>query len=467
LYIAAVLKKDYCVKVYDPYPSESVEAIVQQIDDFGPDIVGLSVLTSYKYRAKDIIRGIRDRLRDVKLVIGGPHPTALPQESLDYFDVDFAVRGEGEETMKELCDAVIHGRDVEDVKGITYKQGKRIIQNEARPLIQNLDDVPFPAREFLDFEKYLFPPGIIRGQWSERSTTLISSRGCPFRCIWCGTRNVFGKSVRRRTVRNTIEEIEHLIDRYRIDTIWFVDDTFTLSSSWVQEFTAEIIRRRIKFRWGCQSRADTLTEEMARGMRKAGCIQLDFGIESGSKKVLRVIKKDIDLQRVKETFAMTRRLGFQRLATFMIGNPEETLSDIEESYCFAKEIRPDFVSCFYATPFPGTELMAMAQRGDWIKDPDYSTSGLKSSPMMLIDLDANTLRKLRARMEARFMFGSHLRFLVNPNHLCKILALVLRYPTGIVQAFAVFARTMSVNDSAFRFLLHYAAARQRSWRKHE
>lgn len=468
LYIGAVLKHSHDINVYDPYPNATVEEIVKQINSFNPDIVGVSILTSYSHRAKDIIKDIRNRLNDVKIVIGGPHPTALPQQSLDYFNADFVVYGEGEETMKKLCDAIACGKDLKNVRGIVYRDGKEIIQNEPRPLIQNLDTLPFPARELLEFEKYLFPPGIIRGQWSERSTTVITSRGCPFRCIWCGTQNIFGGSVRRRSVENTIGEIEYLINRYRIDTIWFVDDTFTLNSSWACKFTDEIIRRGIKFKWGCQSRADTLTEEIAKSMRKAGCIQIDFGIESGSEKVLRAIKKNLDLQKVKKTFAMTERLGFQRLATFMIGNPEETLSDIEKTYRFAKEIKPDFVSCFYTTPFPGTELMEMAQRNNWIKHSDYTTSGLKSSPMMLINLDADTLKKLRAKIEKPFIFRSYLKFLMNPNYICKVLTLLLYYSVGILKVFATSVKsinTTTFNDLIFKFLLYYSEAKQKRQRK--
>lgn len=163
--------------------------------------------------------------------------TVLPKESLIDFGADVGVIGEGEYTMFELCNSLKHNAEWRDIAGIVFmdKNGKIVI-TAPRAYIDNLDELPLPARHLLNFEEYLIPPGMIRGYWFERATTVMTSRGCPFTCIWCGSQCTFGRKVRYRSINNVMLELESLIEKHAVDCVWFVDDTFTLKNDLVLEF---------------------------------------------------------------------------------------------------------------------------------------------------------------------------------------------------------------------------------------
>lgn len=459
LYIGAVLEKEnFDVRIFDPLPND--EEDIKKIIDFQPDIIGMSILTTYVNRAKHIILILRKHLRSSLLVIGGVHPTALPEESLNFFEADFVVVGEGEITMKELCFRLKQKQPPEDIKGIVYRKDGLIIKTGPREPIQNLDELPFPARHLIEFEKYLFPPGVIRGYWSERCTSLMTSRGCPFQCIWCGTQNIFGHKVRRRSVDNVIREIELLQRDCKIDAIWFVDDTFTLDKKWLLGFCNKLIERRINLKWGCQAHVTTINEEMVDVMKKAGLVQLDFGVESGSEKVLRALKKGSTEKAIRNAFYITKKSGVRRMATFMFGNPGEEIEDIKKTFKLAKEIKPDFVSSFFLTPFPGTELMGMAKDKGWLTSEDYSVGGLKKEPMLEINFSIKELRRIRRSFQRQFLVTNFLKSFANITYLFKMMTLVLHYPKGIIKGFSAFFKTWVFDDFVFAFLVYYAEKRQ-------
>ncbi len=459
-YLGAVLEKEnFDVRIFDPYPDDDVD--IEDIIDFQPDVIGVTILTCYVPRAKHIISLIKGRLKSVKVIVGGVHVTALPEESLEFFEADFAVFGEGEFTVSELCTRLRDKEPSEDIKGLTYRRNGQIVRTEPRPQIQDLNELPLPARHLVNFDNYLFPPGVIRGFWTERCTSVMTSRGCPFQCIWCGTQTIFGHKVRRRSVDNVILEIESLQENYNIDSIWFVDDTFTLNKKWILEFCNKLIDKKIKLVWGCQSHVTTIDEEMLVIMKRSGLVQLDFGVESGSNKVLKALKKNSSEDSIKKAFDMTKRLGIRRMATVLFGNPQEEKEDIEKTFKITKEIKPDYVSSYFITPFPGTELMNMAKENKWLTGTDYDTLGLKKEPMMKINFSRDELYDFREKFQALFAWTNFFNLFFDLSYMPKLVGVMLRYPRGILKGVRTFLKTKVIDDFAFDFLIYYAGEKQK------
>lgn len=462
LYIAAVLEKEgYKVQVFDVFSHEEKE-FVEKLVKFKPDLIGLSVSTTQLTHAKRISNILRKKLPETSIVCGGVHVTALPSESLKELNADFAVVGEGEYTMLDLCDKLESGNSLHKVKSLVYKKNGEIVQNERRELIENLNELPFPARHLLDFEWYLIPPGSIRGVWLKRATTLITSRGCPYRCIYCGSNLIFGRKVRRRSVENVIAEIEYIEDVYKIDGMWFLDDTFTLNKKWAIDFCRKLRKNKIDLTWGCQTRVNAVSEDLLVEMKKSGCIQLDVGVESGSEKILNVLQKDTNPIQIKNTFSIAKKVGVRTMASFMIGNPEETIEDIIKTRELAKKINPDFTFFFFTTPYPGTKLNKMAIENHWIRDANYSNWLIRQTetPMMEINFTWNELTKIRSGLQNNFVFRNYISTLKNPSYVLNFLLLSLKYPKGLITGFKKAMKSKRFDDAIYALLEEYRRKRK-------
>lgn len=459
LYIASVLERNgFQVSVFDVHPYDDRD--IPSLLSYDPDIVGMTVLTDYLSRAKHIAGVIRKNISESLFVVGGVHVTVQPEQSLRELDAHVGVIGEGEYTMLRLCHHLANSSDWRDTRGIVFRDANgRIINTAPRPYIQDLDKLPHPARHLLQFENYLVPPGIIRGHWSERSTTVMTSRGCPFNCIWCGSNCTFGRKVRYRSVDNVLDELELLVRDYSIDTIWFCDDTFTLLKDRVLEFCENILARNIKLNWGCQAHIKTADEEMFKAMKKAGLVQLDFGVESGSNKVLKSLKKKSDAESIQRAFKIAKRAGVRTLATFMFGNPSETEEDIEATFKLAKSINPNFVSSYFLTPYPGTELMQMIEANKWIIMDNRSSYGLKTRPMLQIYFSTEELIDIRKRFQRVFVLRNFFSIVFNPVYLIRMTLLMCQYPGGFLKGIRRFMKTLVLDDFLFEFLNYYVEKR--------
>lgn len=433
LSIASVLNADGIeVKVWDPGLDD--DDFFSEISKFQPNVIGISVLTAQYQRAKEIIQILRKKLPQAFYVCGGVHVSALSDKSLVGLDVDAVVVGEGEFTMLELCKLIQDNRNWRGVKGLVFRTNSKIKRNAPRPLIGNLDAIPFKGRKFLSssFEWYLMPPGVLRGMFHPRTTTMMTSRGCPYNCIFCASKVIFGHQIRRRSVTNVIDEINYLKQRYAVKGVWFLDDCFISDRAWCEDFCLSLKRNKLNITWSCQARVGHLDEELVRLMITAGCAQLELGIESGSDKVLSALSKGTNVQMIKRKFDFLKRLPIRIAGTFMIGNPEEGIGDIMATYRLAQTLKLDYVQFGICTPYPGTPLYYMAKKKGWLGDDiDFNhnwSEHFTSSPVMSVGLNAQDLLALRAKFQNHFICGNY-------KH---IISGFLTYPKGMFLLFRAF-----------------------------
>lgn len=360
-YLAAVLENRHKIRILDlSLYTESDAALIQTLKNFEPDIVGVTCYTPFYSSAMNVASLTKKYNPNILVVVGGPHPTILPETCLNE-NVDFVIRGEGEQTFPELLDSLEKSNEFEEIKGVSFKKNGKIIHNENRPYIEDLDSLPFPARHYLDLEKY------VDRMEGKRFTTMLTSRGCPYNCTYC-CKNIVGKRWTPRSPENVILEIEEIINKYNFRYIHFHEELFTFRKEWVKKVCELLITKNLNITWSCSSRVDLVTPEILQLMKKAGCIYISYGVESGDEQVLKSLKKGITIEQVRKAFKYTHKAGITTRAYFMIGVPEDTPETIQKTINLALEIDPDYAQFSIATPYPGTELWDIAKREGMLKD---------------------------------------------------------------------------------------------------
>jgi anaerobic magnesium-protoporphyrin IX monomethyl ester cyclase len=367
-YLASYLREniDCEISILDcEVMSISFKQIAEHIRNFNPSIIGITSPTPAFDHILRIAKIAKKVNPNITVILGGPHPSALPSDSIKDKNIDFLVLREGEITFKELIENITSGKkDYKSINGIVYKDKGKVFFTNPRPYIENLDELPFPARDLLDIDKYCSAP--TKKLSSFRTTSLLSGRGCPYNCIHCVSNCLWARKFRVRSPNNIVDEIELCVKKYKIREFNFYDDTFTINESQVLGVCNEIRKRHLKISWICFSRVNTLTRTMVRAMKKAGCKKISFGLESGSQKILDIMRKNGTLEMARKAVNMVNKEGLEVHASFMIGNVGETKKTVARTIKFAKSLKLDNATFFITIPYPGTDLYTLAVKKGYI-----------------------------------------------------------------------------------------------------
>ena len=366
--LAAVIEKaGYNISLMDPYNHKhTLEEAAQNIIRQDPDIVGITAHTWNRFQAINLIKHIKAQIHPL-IVAGGPHFTLTAEDALDKIpEVDVIVRGEGEITFLELVRTFEKQGDFKHILGISYRDSEgTIIENPLRPGIEDLDSIPWPAWHLLDVGRHYQKP-LDKVTPPIPAIGVMSSRGCPSKCTFCAA-PVLNNRIRWRDPVQVVDEIEFVHDTYGYQGIWFWDDTFNLNKTHCERICHEILRRKLNIRWDAPVRIGSMDEELLKLMKKAGCISLGYGVESGSPKVLRKIKKGTsDIDRYRQIIKASADMGFHVKTYFIVSHPEETLEDLHMTIGLMKEFRdygPNVHLMYgFSLPYPGTELELEARQ---------------------------------------------------------------------------------------------------------
>lgn len=394
-YMAAVLEKNgYDVNVLDSSALElTYDEIGEEIIKRNPDIVSISALTPTIGVALDTADKIKQVKPDTTVVLGGYHPTFEYESVLSEPSVDVVIRGEGEYTFLELVQTIEKDEDLKNVKGLAFydEDDNTLVVTEDRPIITNLDELPFPAFHLFPMEKYKLL------NIATNVATIITTRGCPMQCSFCSSAALHGHHLRRRSYENVCDEIELRLRNQKVNTIAFMDDTFTLNRKFVRDFCAEIKRRNLKFWWGCTSRVDTLDEDLLQTMKDAGCITLFIGVESADQQILEKMNKNITVSKTENAFKLARKVGIRTVASCVIGMPEDTKKSIQQTIDFVKKLNPNYALYSLATPYPGTRFYNETFKKNLIQINDWSKYTLIDPVLQTIDCSSEELRNLQKK----------------------------------------------------------------------
>lgn len=390
-----------------------------------PDLVALTALTPTIGRALETAQVVKETLPDPIVVMGGYHPTFNFIETLEDENVDIVIRGEGEYIMLNLVQALENQSSLHDVKGIVFedKNSKEIVVNPEAPLIQDLDELPFPALNLLPMKKYRLL------DMDTHMTTMITTRGCPMQCSFCSSAAMHGKKIRERSVENIVDEIEYLKTNYDIDTIAFMDDTFTLKKRKVMAICDEILKRNIEIMWGCTSRVDTLDEKLLKKMKESGCITIFIGVESADQQQLDNMCKNTTIAKIENAFKIAHKLKIRTIASVALGMPGDTKEIMNKTVKFVHKLKPNYAIYSLATPYPGTRFYKEAFEKNLIKIKDWSKYTLITPILETIDCSLNDMRKIQAKAFMKFYLRPHYiirQFLQDGPYLLKTIFGVIK-----------------------------------------
>jgi anaerobic magnesium-protoporphyrin IX monomethyl ester cyclase len=355
-YIASYLIKygEHEVQLYEPEAQGLIMDDIQKIViEFKPDIIGITCSTANFTRAIAMAQLCRDS-SGARIIFGGVHVSAIPEFIMsEYGDlIDSVVVGEGEETMLELVDAYMNNSDIGTIKGIVYKKQDKIVRNEYRPFIENLDKIPFPARHLIPQD--LFVPNMHNARY-RKCQTILTSRGCPFNCSFCAARIVSGKQYRMHSADYVLEEMQMLKTDYNARQLLITDDTFTINHPRLEAVCEGMIDKKLNLKWFCFAQVTTVNKELLNLMKKAGCYSIGFGLESSNKEILQNMGKPISPAKSKQTVKMANEVGLKTQAFYILGSTGETKAQMLDTIQFSKKV--DSTLAFYnmLVPFPGTK----------------------------------------------------------------------------------------------------------------
>jgi len=355
-YLAAVLKqRGMKIKILDMRLGYTFANLFKVLDEFNPDVVGLTCYSYFFKNTYELVSKIKSQ-GDYIVVIGGPHVSAIRGKVLAETKADFAVKGEGEYTFPELCKAIEkETEDFKEIEGLIWRRKSEVVENVDRPFIEDLDTLPFPDYEEFELEKYMC--------YIEKRLPIITSRGCPYRCIYCSVKISMGNMFRARSPDNVINEMKYWYGKgWRSFDI--NDDCFSLNMKRAKKICDLIIEKGLKITYKLYNgiRVDRTDMELLQKMKASGCDLVQYGVESGNEEVLKMIKKGITLEQAKKAVENSKAVGIRCVVNFIIGHPGENFEKAMDSIRLAKMLPADSV-CFYnLVPYPGTELFEWVEK---------------------------------------------------------------------------------------------------------
>ncbi len=463
-YIAAVLEKKFMVKVLDaavegwhtevPEGKDriryglSFDEIKEAIFSYGPDVVGISCLFSMQaHNAHKVAQLAKQVNKNIITIMGGAHPTVLVGKVLEDENIDYVVLGEGEYSTLKLLNFINEGKDINLIDGIGFRKDNKKIINKKTTFIENLDDLPFPARHLLNMEKY-FQINMPHGVTTRRSpnTSMITSRGCPAECIFCAIHPIWGKKFRARSAENVIKEIKHLKEKYGVREIQFEDDNLTFDKKRALEIFDMMISENLEMLWTTPNGVAlwAMDDAVLLKMKQSGCYRLCLALESGDKDVLhKIINKPLDLKKAKHLIALAYKYGFETDAFFVIGFPGETKEQIRRTFKFARSLKVSNVNYYIATPYSGTRLYDVCVKDNClVEDFQSDTLGVKKGVISTPEFTPAELEKMVSKEKLVFLFILMFRnpkafyvkvikrFVQDPAYVMNMMKIVIRKMIG-------------------------------------
>jgi anaerobic magnesium-protoporphyrin IX monomethyl ester cyclase len=356
-YVGAALEKaDFQVQILDNYNlKKPIEEVKKEIGRLEPEIVGITC-GSVTYRpCIETAKAVKEVLPSCKIVVGGWQPTYMPESLLQHQEIDYLVMGEGEQAIVELANSITKGEDRSDVakiSGIAYRHNGKTVKVPST-LIEDLDQIPFPARHLLPMHIYHR-----RVPYFEANPvdTMNVVRGCPYNCAYCETKKLWGSRVRAFSPPRVVEEIKDLAQNYGSKGVYFVGDNFTIHKKRIVELCNLMKKENLDIKWICDSRVDKVSRELLREMKDAGCRTIWFGVESGSPRILEKLNKNVTMEQVTHAFKLCKEVGIGIACSFMLGIPGETIGDMEATFKFARKLDPDWCQFNVFVAVPGSAL---------------------------------------------------------------------------------------------------------------
>jgi len=412
-YLAAVLEADaHEVELIDANALRiGPDEIVRKVRALSPDVVGITCVTPLFPIVVQICRSLKDLDPRPTIVVGGPHVTIMPELTMENPAFDYAVEGEAEIAMPRLMRAIAGGGRPDGIGGVLFRDGEKVVRVGPAE-VMGIHDIPSPVREKLPNDRYF--DMTTEGR---RVSSIMSARGCPYRCAFC-ERYIRGGHYRAREAEDVVDELEELVSGYGCSEVVIYDDTFTASKRRVAEICEKILERGLKFRWDCRTRVDCVEPSLLNLMARAGCSRISYGVESASSEVRDVFNKKITMEQVGETFNSTRSAGIKILAYFMLGAPRETRKSIEETLALSLKLNPDFAYYSIVVPYPGTDLYDNAL-SDGLLEYDYWTEfvrkeGNLNDPIPMFEHDDITREYLVSTLRS-----AYLRFYLRPSYILR------------------------------------------------